>query len=67
MYRLIYLVAFSVVVFHSRINLPLFSTVVPSDICMFLFCRPFVVIQHYQQVLWVLKLLLSLYVIWFLY
>ena len=27
-----------------RINLPLFSTVVPSNICMFLFCRPFVVI-----------------------
>ena len=27
-----------------RINLPLFSTVVPSNICMFLSCRPFVVI-----------------------
>ena len=27
-----------------RINLPLFSTIVPSNICMFLFCRPFVVI-----------------------
>ena len=26
-----------------RINLPLFSTVVPSNICMFLSCRPFVV------------------------
>ena len=25
-----------------RINLPLFSTVVPSSICMFLSCRPFV-------------------------
>ena len=27
-----------------RVNLPLFSTVVPSNICMFLSCRPFVVI-----------------------
>ena len=27
-----------------RINLPLFSTVVLSNICMFLSCRPFVVI-----------------------
>ena len=27
-----------------RINLPLFFTVVPSIICMFLSCRPFVVI-----------------------
>ena len=27
-----------------RINLPLFSTVVPSNICMFLSCTPFVVI-----------------------
>ena len=27
-----------------RINLPLFSSVVPSNICMFLSCRPFVVI-----------------------
>jgi hypothetical protein len=27
-----------------RINLPLFSTVVPSSIFMFLSCRPFVVI-----------------------
>ena len=27
-----------------RINLALFSTVVPSIICMFLSCRPFVVI-----------------------
>ena len=27
-----------------RINLPLFSTVVTSNICMFLSCRPFVVI-----------------------
>ena len=27
-----------------RINLPLFFTVVPSNICMFLSCRPFVVI-----------------------
>ena len=27
-----------------RINLPLFSTVVPSIICMFMSCRPFVVI-----------------------
>ena len=30
--------------FLVRINLPLFSTVVPSNICMFLSCRPFVVI-----------------------
>ena len=29
---------------HIRINLPLFSTVVPSSIFMFLSCRPFVVI-----------------------
>ena len=29
---------------NVRINLPLFSTVVPSSICMFLSCRPFVVI-----------------------
>ena len=28
----------------APINLPLFSTVVPSNICMFLSCRPFVVI-----------------------
>ena len=28
----------------ARINLPLFSTVVPSNICMFLSYRPFVVI-----------------------
>ena len=27
-----------------RINLPLFSTIVPSNICMFLSSRPFVVI-----------------------
>ena len=27
-----------------RINLPSFSTVVPSDICMLLSCRPFVAI-----------------------
>ena len=27
-----------------RINLPLFSTVVPASIFMFLFCRPFVAI-----------------------
>ena len=42
-----------------RINLPLFSTVVPACVFMFLSCRPFVAIQHYQQVLWVLKSLLS--------
>jgi hypothetical protein len=30
--------------YKLRINLPLFSTVVPSNICMFLSCRPFVVI-----------------------
>ena len=29
---------------YSRYNLPLFSTVVPSSIFMFLSCRPFVVI-----------------------
>ena len=28
-----------------RINLPLFSTVFPSNICMFLSCRLFVVIK----------------------
>ena len=31
-----------------RINLPLFSTVVPSNICMFLSCRPFVVITTFS-------------------
>jgi hypothetical protein len=35
-----------------------FSTVLPSNICVFLFYRPFVV-NNFQQVLWVLKLLLS--------
>ena len=30
--------------YYVRINLPLFSTVVPSNICMFLSCRPFIVI-----------------------
>ena len=30
-----------------RINLPLFSTVVPSNICMFLSCRPFVVVTTF--------------------
>ena len=30
------------------INLPLFSTVVPSNICMFLSCRPFVVITTFS-------------------
>ena len=34
---------FSVIIEHL-VNLPLFSTVVPSNICMFLSCRPFVVI-----------------------
>ena len=29
---------------YASINLPLFSTVVPSNVCMFLSCRPFVVI-----------------------
>ena len=29
---------------HARINLPLFCTVVQSNICMFLSCRPFVAI-----------------------
>ena len=36
-----------------------FSTVFPSNICVFLFCRPFLLIQHFQGVLRVLKLLLS--------
>ena len=35
-----------------------FSTVVPSNSCVFLSCRPFLLIQHFQQVLWVLKFLL---------
>ena len=30
--------------FYVRIDLPLFSTVVASIICMFLSCRPFIVI-----------------------
>ena len=33
-----------------RINLPLFSTVVPSNICMFLSCWPFVVITTVDNV-----------------
>ena len=35
-----------------------FSTIIPSNICAFLSCSPFVVIQHFQQVLWALKFLL---------
>ena len=31
-----------------RINLPLFSTVVPFNICMFLSCRPFVAITTFS-------------------
>ena len=31
-----------------RINLPLFSIVVPTNICMFLSCRPFVVITTFS-------------------
>ena len=31
-------------IYTFRINLPLFSTVVPSSVFMFLSCRPFVVI-----------------------
>ena len=34
-----------------RINLPLFCTVVPSNICMFLSCRPFVAITTLSTVL----------------
>ena len=41
--------------FINRINLPLFFTVLPSNSRLFLSCRPFVVIQHFQQILWVLK------------
>ena len=37
----------------------LFSTAFPSNIFMFLSCRPFLLIQHFQQVLRVLKFLLS--------
>ena len=42
-----------------RINLPLFSTVVPSNICMFLSCRPFVVITTFSYLvfkIWVSKI-----------
>ena len=33
-----------VIIYIYRINLPLFSTIIPSSIFMFLSCRPFVVI-----------------------
>ena len=36
-----------------------FSTIVPSNICVFLSCRPFVINTTFQQVLWVLKFLLA--------
>ena len=36
-----------------------FSTVVPSNICRYFSLRLSLLIQHFQQVLWVLKLLLS--------
>ena len=42
-----------------RINLPLFSTVVPASIFIFLSCKPFVAITTLSKVLWVLKSLLS--------
>ena len=38
-----YACTYVLVFMYVRINLPLFSTVVPSIICMFLSCRPFVV------------------------
>ena len=34
--------------YSYRINLPLFSTVIPSNICMFLSCRPFIVITTFS-------------------
>ena len=46
----------NIFVFSVRINLPLFSTVLPSDSCCF--CP--VGLSLFQQVLRVLKLLLSL-------
>ena len=39
----------SLVEFSVRINLPLFSTILPSSIFMFLSCRPFVVITTTGQ------------------
>ena len=43
----------------ANINLPLFSTVLPSNSCCFCPVGLSLLKQHYQQVLWVLKLLLS--------
>ena len=40
-----------------KINLPLFSTVVPSSIFMFLYCRPFVVITTLSTGLILLKIM----------
>ena len=42
-----------------RINLLLFSTVPPSNSCCFCPVGLTLLMQHFQQVLWVLKLLLS--------
>ena len=44
---------------YLRINSPLFSTVLPSNNCYFCPVGLSLLIQHFQQVLWVLKLLLS--------
>ena len=41
-----------------RINLPLFSPVLPSNSCCFGPVGLSLLIQHFQQILWVLKLLL---------
>ena len=48
-----------VVIFFFRINLSLFSIVLPFNSCCFCPVGLSLLIQHFQQVLWMLKLLLS--------
>ena len=56
------------IMFHARMRrfqleliyyFTYFSTIVPSNSCVFLSCRLSSLIQHFQQVLWVMKFLLS--------
>ena len=58
------MIIFKYHVLHGKIsiiiNLPLFSTVLPSNSCCFCPVGLSLLIQHFQQVLWVLKLILSL-------
>ena len=55
-YRYFEFICFSTL---DRINLPLFSTVLPSNSCRFCPVGLSLLIQHFKQVLWVLKFLLS--------